>query len=374
MGLDTETRPIWRKYQRRNPCALLQIAVRDASQKEEVFVLDLLHLSAKVYNTTLTNVFLSTTIVKLGQGLYQDLRELAQSYPDASCFTVCKGVVEVNDLSISLSGAHNPLSLQKLVFFYLHRKLAKTQQTSNWARRPLTHGQLHYAAADALVLLHLYDELLLRFQNQTAAHGFRLSDVTNVLDVNLPQSPKCSLCFDAFKTAFELKEHRRLCVVDVRTLAICKVCKDKKLVTEEVMIHHVAHCGADACANGVTVNLKRQRLQSVDSSTSLVESQQVSVSPKRRLKSAKQVQSEVIANCTEKDHLIINHTVRKGRMKKRQKWKARALTATNILSPISETSTRGHMFKKRKLSLESSLLASDTMWSQISKDCVVSTA
>ncbi|KAG7375601.1 hypothetical protein PHYPSEUDO_000504 [Phytophthora pseudosyringae] len=386
MGFDTETRPIWSKHQQRNPCALLQIAVRDASQKEEVFILDLLHLPAKVYNATLTSVFLSKTIAKLGQSFYQDLQELAQSYPHASCFTVCKGVVEVNDLSISLAGAHNPLSLQKLVFFYLHRKLAKTQQMSNWARRPLTPSQLHYAAADALVLIYLYDELLMRIQKQHTTKGFRLGDVTNVLDVNLPPAPKCSLCFEVFETASELKKHRKVCTLDVRTLVICEVCEGKKLVTDKV-VDHVKHCGVDddSADEPVMQVKRRKRSLSVESRKSSDKSKQASapISKKRRLetlvsiqkqlKQVKKLGSSRVADA-EQD---LKKPLTKSQIKKARKRKAKALAALKVqlaagetLSQKAETSSsRGQGYRKRKMSMESSLLASDAMWSQISSDC-----
>ncbi|CEG36649.1 3\-5\ exonuclease family protein [Plasmopara halstedii] len=358
LGLDTETRPIRSKNQRRNPCALLQIAVRDASEKEEVFILDLLHLSVSTYNTTLTSVFLSKKIVKLGQSFFQDLQELAQSYPSATCFTVCKSVVEVNDLSISLAGAHNPLSLQKLVFVYLNRKLAKKQQMSNWARRPLTQSQLHYAAADALVLIHLHDELLLRIRKQRAAKRFRLRDVANILDVNLPRTLKCSLCFDGFKTADELKRHRQLCILDIRTLLICKVCGITKLWTQEAMADHLKRCGEDASVDSTVMQSNPHHLLSVDSLKDL--------QPQNcRFNSAKSVQSK---KCFEyaKKNVEPNKSEKIGAKKKRSKRKAPATDASSLKIETTHGTLEN---KKRKLSMESSLLASDSMWLQISSDC-----
>ncbi|KAG1704045.1 hypothetical protein DVH05_006058 [Phytophthora capsici] len=367
MGFDTETRPIWGKSQKRNPTALLQIAMRDADSKEEVFVIDLLHLSAKVYNSTLTTVFLSKKITKLGQSFYQDLQELAHSYPNASCFTVCKGVVEANDLSISLEGAHNPLSLQKLVFFYLHRRLAKTQQMSNWARRPLTPSQLHYAAADALVLIHLYDELLIRIQKQDTAKKFLLSDVTNVLDVNLPQDPKCSLCFEVFETVKALKVHRKECLADVRTLVICEVCEGKKLVTEKVMEHHVKHCGVDEAATEPVVQLKRKRSLSADrlqhSGKALQTSSRLApVSKKRRLQASVPTDVSKVQNPTK--------PLTKSQKKRERKKKAKALADLKAqLTTGDVLPQQGQEYRKRRMSVESSLLASDAIWSQISSDC-----
>lgn len=418
-----ETRPTWGKTRGPNPCALLQIAVRDASHTEEVFILDLRRLPATVYNSTLTSVFLSKKIIKLGQSFLQDLKELAQSYPQASCFTVCKGVVEVNDLSIALAGAHNPLSLQKLVFFYLHRKLAKTQQMSNWERRPLTASQLHYAAADALVLIHLYDELLMRISKKQ--QGFELSEVTNVLDINLPRTPKCSLCFEVFDTAAELKKHRKICTVDVRMLVICAVCEGKKLVTEKAMEHHEKHCGVDEETVEPIVQVKRKRSLSMESRSSSTKTHKSISGKKRRLGASDAVDSKVIqvaeevnARSADTNHQTVKQ--RRNALKKAKKREERAakletaesetqlggeqvdastaasahqdekkrrkalkaklrrkkkalkakLSATQAEPQESEApSCRDQAYKKRKMSMESSLLASDAMWSQISSDC-----
>ncbi|KAE8974888.1 hypothetical protein PF005_g21845 [Phytophthora fragariae] len=429
MGFDTETRPNFGRTRGPNPCALLQIAVRDTSHKEEVFVIDLRRLPATVYNSTLTSVFLSKKIVKFGQSFFQDLQELAQSYPQASCFTVCKSVVEVNDLSIALTGAHNPLSLQKLVFFYLHRKLAKTQQMSNWERRPLTASQLHYAAADALVLIHLYDELLKRMnKEQQGEKRFQLSDVTNVLDVNLPRTPKCALCFEVFETALELKKHRKICDVDVHILVICAVCEGKKLVTEKAMEQHVKHCGVDEETAEPVVHVKRMRSLLMESRGSSSKLQQPSSGKKRRLGASDSADSTIKA-AAETNIAVSNadtarqtakrrrRALKKARIREEKTAKLEAaesksktegerVGATNaagahqdekerrttrsvktrkkktIQKAASETapqkteppSCRDQAYKKRKMSMESSLLASDAMWSQISSDCSTSSA
>ena len=284
-------------------------------------------------------------------------------------------------------GAHNPISLQKLVFFYLHRKLAKTQQLSNWERRPLTVGQLHYAAADALVLLHLYDELLLRIQKQRKAmtKSFRLTDVTNVLDVNLPPASKCSLCFEVFETKNALKQHRQLCLTEVRMLAICAVCDAKKLETEKGMEHHVKHCGIDTAADEPIVQGKRKRSLLARSRISSIKSlQPSSVQPKsKKCRKTKRTAARIVEDSNSAS--AKRDKTRKD--KKARKKRQRALQAQTLALPntqmaanraASQTtdtlSCRDQEYKTQESSVESSLLRSDAMWLQISSECDSTTA
>jgi hypothetical protein len=217
--------------------------MRDSQGKEEVFILDLLHLQPKQYNATLSKLFLSKKIIKLGQGFFNDMKELAASYPKATCFTVAKSVVEVNDLSICVSGAHHPISLQKLVFYYLHKKLRKTQQTSNWNRRPLTANQLHYAASDALVLIHLYDVLVKKLTQKGKNLTKVVDKVSKILDVNVVTPTRiCTLCFEHTPTEAKYKAHRKICYQNIRTLAVCKSCGNVRLETESSMSIHMEAC------------------------------------------------------------------------------------------------------------------------------------
>lgn len=456
-----ETKPVFSKGAKTNPCSLLQIATRDAAGKEEVFVLDLLSMQPKVYNSALSDVFLSKSVVKLGQGFYQDLRELSESYPKATCFRVVKSVVEVNDLSVALigGGGHYPLSLQKLVFLYLHRKLTKTQQTSNWNRRPLAASQLHYAAADALVLIHLFDELMQRIA-QTQP-DFAVDSVANVLDVHVPPSPKCKLCFSAFTTPGELKKHRKECTASIHTLEICTVCDEKKLITAQAMEQHVVECSNGswtddtpsvtvkvATKKQVVVAAGRKRSRSVTSVTDATESAPAVV--KALAPTAKQTKAAADPTVTAKrsettsatqvqraqvaDAIYLLQQQRKKQRKQRKQaknaeavepvTKSKADTATTAASPVAESkvaavasstetkakakrkqqrkkvraaeallqeatagvaaTTLGQStksakntksdkstatpLKRRKMSVESSLLASDAIWSQVSSD------
>lgn len=407
------------KAAKQNPCSLLQIAVRDAESKEEVFVLDLLTMPPKMYNSTLCDVFLSKSVVKLGQGFYQDLKELALAYPKASCFRVAKSVVEVNDLSIALvGGGHLPLSLQKLVYLYLHCKLTKTQQTSNWNRRPLSPGQLHYAAADALVLIHLYDVLTKRIA--LVNPNFQVDSVMNVLDVHVPPAPKCSLCSDSFDSPASLKAHRKVCTASVRTLEICVSCDEKKLVTAEAMQQHVSECseaGSDDTSRVVVAIVKkpvapvavvvvasRKRSLSVtetvvvDTSAAAKSKQQrkgkqpTKKQPQQQSKKPQTAKNTAAAVQMQAQRAEVMNAIESLRLKKskqtvdtkatpaaaggasseskiavkrKRRKQSKKLRAVELQPQAQQQQTP---LKNRKMSVESSLLASDAIWSQVSAD------
>ncbi|CAK4100495.1 unnamed protein product [Aphanomyces euteiches] len=151
VGLDTETKPEFKKGAPQNPTSLLQIATRDKKGKEDVFILDLLALKPGDYNDMLSELFLAPSIVKMGQSLFSDLKELVQSYPSATCFNAVKSAMEANDLFRAIEGPNLPMmSLQKLVYYSIKQKLVKTHQKSNWNRRPLSPGQLSFVKKKGL--------------------------------------------------------------------------------------------------------------------------------------------------------------------------------------------------------------------------------
>lgn len=59
-------------------------------------------------------------------------------------------------LAAAFAGFYYPIGYQKLVSSILHVKLKKAEQRSDWMRRPLSCGQLQYAAEDVHYLLPLY--------------------------------------------------------------------------------------------------------------------------------------------------------------------------------------------------------------------------
>ena len=168
IGIDSETRPSFydrhNKYAR-NPTALIQIAVRNKKGVEFVAIVDLLQISSDVMamdelNRILLESMSNAEIVKVGQGLENDFREICASYP---CLTSLQDVPSILDTNVLyrqiFPEVRQDISLKTLVLNFLHYDLIKTQQCSDWARRPLSSSQIDYAAGDALILLRLFDAM-----------------------------------------------------------------------------------------------------------------------------------------------------------------------------------------------------------------------
>ena len=179
VGIDAEWRP-----QSGSPVALLQIATR-----HEVFLVDTLTLCvrdgddadsragkektetrktfAEALNRFLHDLFARRDVVKLGFGLEHDLCRLRRSFPESlSCVAeparVCRsaGFVDVRTLCALAFPEKRKLkrtSLAVVVASVLGAYVDKTEQCSDWARRPLAPSQIAYAAADAHVLTALFD-------------------------------------------------------------------------------------------------------------------------------------------------------------------------------------------------------------------------
>ena len=178
VGIDAEWRP-----QSGSPVALLQIATR-----HEVFLVDTLTLCvrdadyaddadcagkeetdafAEALNRFLDDLFARRDVVKLGFGLEHDLKRLRRSFPESlSCVAepalLCRrdGFVDVRTLCLLAFPEKLKLkktSLAVTVASVLGAYVDKTEQCSDWARRPLSLSQIEYAAADAHVLIVLFD-------------------------------------------------------------------------------------------------------------------------------------------------------------------------------------------------------------------------
>lgn len=144
VGLDTETRPAFRKGEVHLPC-LVQAATAQA-----VYLFQLNRL--EVF-PPLVELLAKRDTVKAGVGLAHDLRQLKQVFPFDVENTVDLGVV-ARRRGLGQTGVRNLSGL------LLGFRIPKGKRTSNWAAPRLSPAQITYAATDAWACRELY----LRFE------------------------------------------------------------------------------------------------------------------------------------------------------------------------------------------------------------------
>ena len=144
-GLDTETRPAFRKGESHLPC-LVQVATAQAVY--------LFPLRRNDSFPVLAGLLESASVVKAGIGLAFDLRQLKLVFPFTECNVVDLGAV-ARRARLEQAGVRN---LAGIVLGY---RIPKGNRTSNWAVQRLTSAQIAYAATDAWVCRELY----LEFEN-----------------------------------------------------------------------------------------------------------------------------------------------------------------------------------------------------------------
>ncbi len=143
LGIDTETRPSFRKGQT-NKVALLQISTDDTCF---LFRLNRMGLPPAVIQ-----LLEEPSVVKVGLSLHDDiasLRRRGDFEPQA--------FVELQEAVRSI-GIEDK-SLQKLYANFFGQKISKGQQLTNWEADALTENQQRYAATDAWACVKIFREL-----------------------------------------------------------------------------------------------------------------------------------------------------------------------------------------------------------------------
>ena len=144
VGLDTETRPAFRKGESHLPC-LVQAATAQAVY--------LFQLRNPLAFPVLAELLVSPRIVKAGVSLAYDLRSLKLVFPFDEKNIVDLGLV-ARRAGLSQTGVRN------LAGIFLGFRIPKGNRTSNWAAQTLSLAQITYAATDAWACR----ELFLRFE------------------------------------------------------------------------------------------------------------------------------------------------------------------------------------------------------------------
>ena len=153
VGLDTETRPAFRKGESHLPC-LVQVAT-----DRTVYLFPLRRAET---HPLLKALLEAPHIIKAGVALAHDLRELRMVFEfDAA---------NVLDLgSVARRARCSQTGLRNLAGMFLDFRIPKGTRTSNWAAPSLTQQQVTYAATDAWACRELY----LRFEELGLNHAER---------------------------------------------------------------------------------------------------------------------------------------------------------------------------------------------------------
>ena len=173
MGIDCEWPPILGRNSAAQKLTLLQIASFDSC-----FLIDVLKLKDSKHWTRFTEKILnSKSITKIGFGFHNDLSLIKTSFPLETLFNPQKifdlsKVFEfvlseyqnlIPDDAIAQARRKDLKGLSKCVFLLFGKPLDKSEQFSDWSRRPLREEQVKYAALDAFCLIDIFEELRKRF-------------------------------------------------------------------------------------------------------------------------------------------------------------------------------------------------------------------
>ncbi|KAI8518141.1 Exonuclease mut-7 [Branchiostoma belcheri] len=196
IGLDAEWRPSFG-----NTLITQRVSIVQLATKDKVYILDMIAL---VQNTEMgrlqhffSSLLVSQDVVILGYGIDGDFQMLGRSYPflrealskrkrvidlshvatrihraDPSLLTFDAGDSTDDDLTSGAPAKSDASGLSQLVQQCLGLPLAKTEQLSDWERRPLRKAQLLYASLDAYCLLEVHDVLTKRVKDAGIAIDF----------------------------------------------------------------------------------------------------------------------------------------------------------------------------------------------------------
>ena len=144
VGVDTETRPCFRKGQV-HKVALLQISTEDTC---------FLFRLNKIGMPSFLQDFLTNDILKIGLSLRDDFKMLRRR---KNMQTEEGNWIELQDYVVRFGIEDR--SLQKIYANLFGMKISKGQRLSNWEAETFTEAQMHYAALDAWACVKIYNRL-----------------------------------------------------------------------------------------------------------------------------------------------------------------------------------------------------------------------
>ncbi len=144
VGVDTETKPVFKKGRKMNPVALMQVSTLDSC-----FLFRLNHIGLP---DCLVDLLESDKLLKVGLSLQDDFRQLTRRRSINPC-----GYVELQQMVREFG--ITDMSLAKLYANLFNCRISKSQQLSNWEADVLNERQKRYAATDAWACVRIYNEL-----------------------------------------------------------------------------------------------------------------------------------------------------------------------------------------------------------------------
>mmetsp|Transcript_26005 Transcript_26005/g.46051 ORF Transcript_26005/g.46051 Transcript_26005/m.46051 type:complete len:540 (+) Transcript_26005:2253-3872(+) len=154
-GLDCEWRPNLIKFES-FPVSIFTIACEN-----EVYIVDMLALKdCALLDAKLQILLSSPSIIKVGMSFAGDLKMLRGGHPHFECFKEpMNAYADLLDGYKAVFSNQSPGGLAGICQTLLGKPLCKVKQQSNWNRRPLRRGQLHYAALDGHVQIRVWQEI-----------------------------------------------------------------------------------------------------------------------------------------------------------------------------------------------------------------------
>lgn len=165
LGIDTETRPVFKKGQR-HKVALLQVSTHD--------ICFLFRLNIIGIPQCLIRLLEDTKVPKIGLSLHDDFLMLHQRAEFRQGL-----FIDLQDC-VKEFGIED-LSLQKLYANLFHERITKREQLSNWENQILTDKQKLYAATDAWACIKIYEQLM----DLQKTHDFEMIHTDNSIIENI---------------------------------------------------------------------------------------------------------------------------------------------------------------------------------------------
>ena len=158
LGIDTETRPSFRKGQT-HQVALLQVSTVDTCF---LFRLNMIGITESI-----RRLLEDCSVIKVGLSLKDDMHQLSKR-ADFTPGMFIELQHEVKKMGIK------DMSLQKIYANLFSKRISKGQQLSNWEADTLTPQQKAYAATDAWACIMIYNEL-----NELKRNGYSIDKIEN---------------------------------------------------------------------------------------------------------------------------------------------------------------------------------------------------